>query len=769
MQRGDSRDGAARQVVGRTRSYAIVELDPEGKVRRWNAGAERLYGWTRPEMLGRSLDVVLPEEDRREGTFARLLAEACSSEFVEDERWHVRKDGARVWCSGAFSAIRDDEGRLLTLSLVVKDATDARLANEQTARWEAMYASFVSSVQEYALFVMDPDGVIVDWGIGAQLMKKWLAEEAIGQHLSILYPEGGSEDGTAEEHLVYAAEHGEYVGEGTRLRHGTEPFPARVTLTALRIDGQLVGFSKVAKDLTEDRRRQAEVRQANELFRAAFDHAPVPMVVTDPEGRIVRVNPAGLALVGYSQEELSGRSVLDLVAPEDRPAPGTPPQERIVSFAGVRVLRQDGSVALVDGEAIAVADAEGRVASVVCQLRDVTEQRQAEARQRAVEERLQIVGKMRALAGLAGGIAHDVNNQLAVIGGHADLVGSGRLGAEQLVSSVAAIRTAAARSADLTRRLLLFAGRDPSHPEPLDLRRTLEDLREELLRAAGPALETSIQADEDAGVVMLSPGQLAYVMVSLIQNAAEAMPDGGCVRVEVRRLDLPGGGPNGLAAGPYAEIRVTDEGHGMTPEIRERAFEPFFTTKEKARNAGLGLAVVWGIVHEARGMVKLDSEPGRGATVRVLLPRISDSPPAALADEPRPAPPRDGTGESVLVVEDEEALRAVLVSTLTRHGYRVREAADGVEALASIAAEGAPDVLLTDVVMPRMSGGELARLASEKHPGVRVVFMSGYAADILENAALQQRSFPFLEKPFRTEQLLAMLRVVLEDAGPPPP
>ncbi len=397
--------------------------------------------------------------------------------------------------------------------------------------------------------------------------------------------------------------------------------------------------------------------------------------------------------------------------------------------------------------------ADGRVERVSVFARDVTARLAVEAAQK-----LECVGR------LATGVAHDFNNLLTAVLGHSELTLARLAPGDPLRGGVEQIRRAADRAAALTRQLLLFARRDPPARRPLDLNAVVVDLEPMLGRLLGADVRLEVAVDRAVGWIEADAGQVEQVVVNLCVNARDAMPEGGRLRLATAEVTLADGAPElrgAPSAGRYVALEVEDAGCGMPPEVLARVFEPFFTTKERGRGTGLGLATVWGIVEGAGGCVTVTSEVGRGTTFRVLFPRAA---PGAAGDaHPGPPAPRPAAGEAVLLVEDDPALRALLEEVLAEGGYAVLPAGDGAEALAAAARAPAPiALLLTDLVMPGMSGAELAARLTRDHPGLRVLFASGYGRDLLEAEGALRPEHWFLQKPFTPLELLRQVREALD-------
>jgi signal transduction histidine kinase len=478
------------------------------------------------------------------------------------------------------------------------------------------------------------------------------------------------------------------------------------------------------------------VRREHQAYRVVFEGSPLPMWVHDvATRRILEANAAAVASYGYTREELL-ETTLDAIE--------RTPDEHV---------RKDGSTIEVAVASHAI-DFRGREACVVI-AEDVTEKER-------LRTQLQQSQRLESLGQLAGGVAHDFNNLLAVILGYASFIERRAEPGSRDARDVTEIRKAGERATRLTRQLLSFARREVVRPRVLDLTGVVLEMEELLRRTLGEhvVLRTSLAAD--LWPIMADYGQLEQVLVNLSVNARDAMPEGGTLTLDTENIAVDEAYASmrtGLVPGRYVRLRVSDTGVGMTPEVAARAFEPFFTTKPKGEGTGLGLATIHGIVAQAGGHVQVYSEPGLGTTFTLLLP-ATDAPVPDAAEE-RPLPAR-GSGQTVLVVEDEPAMLEVTRRILADHGYAVLTASRGPAAIALAETHpGVIDVLLTDVVMPDMLGKEVAERVAALRPGIRILFMSGYAQPVFDD--LQD----ILDKPFTQDALLTRLRAVLASPASP--
>jgi PAS domain S-box-containing protein len=516
----------------------------------------------------------------------------------------------------------------------------------------------------------------------------------------------------------------------------------RVRLDAAPELGTAAGKVLVWVDITEH-------RQAERTLRAILETSGDAVLVLDAGGGVRHANPATERLFGYGAAELAGRSLDELLA---APAPDTGGAGWPAAVQAVRVTarRKDGTTFPAELTVGAMPlDPERLFAAFV---HDLTERNR-------LEDQLRQAVKMEAVGRLAGGIAHDFNNQLTIINGYADLL-LGSLPAEDPSRDfLGEIRRSGEHAADLTRQLLAFSRKQHLTPRVLNLNTVLGELGKMLRRLLGADVELRTDLDPALGPVRADAGQLEQVLVNLAVNARDSMPGGGRLEIRTRNRDVATAAE--VPAGEYVLLEVADTGAGMSEEVRSCIFEPFFTTKEVGKGTGLGLATVYGIVKQSGGHIEVDSAPGRGTTFRVLLPRVDQAAlfgvgPAEVFQVPR------GT-ETILLVEDEAGVRGLASIILRSCGYEVLEAADGPEAVRLCEGRVAEiDLLVTDVVMPRMNGPQLADRLRRLRPALRVLFVSGYTDDAIVPTDVLAAGQAFLHKPFTPARLAGKVRQVLD-------
>jgi PAS domain S-box-containing protein len=530
--------------------------------------------------------------------------------------------------------------------------------------------------------------------------------------------------------------------------------------SALLFLAMLVGFvwfrsrARGALDREEQARLQTESK-----YQTLLEHASDGVFVSDQELRILEVNRRGCEILGYAREELLGKSVSELVNPEPAGFEGD-----VVRLNAGETLLVEREVTHQDGGRLDVEVSARRVADdkVVGIVRDVTERKRADAAQRQSQ-------KMEAIGRLAGGVAHDFNNILTAVSGYADLLAM-RVGSDsRALRDLDEIRQATERGAALSRQLLAFSRRQTLQPEVLDLGTVATGLRRMLSRLIGEDVELGVHV-ETVSHVKADRGQIEQVILNLVVNARDALPNGGRIDLRLRdevveaQLRTPVGT---LDPGHYLVLEVEDDGVGIEEKLRGRIFEPFFTTKDEHLGTGLGLATVLGIVQQSGGQIDVKSSLGRGTTFRVFLP-ITDELPRPERVEVKAAPAPGKTEASVLVVEDEDAVRHILVKALEQTFTSVREAPTPADALALMTGLDRLDVLVTDVVMPGMKGTELAEETARRFPELRVLFVSGYTDRALDDDMLSRGGRAFLRKPFSVAALTTAVSDLMEANGARP-
>jgi two-component system, cell cycle sensor histidine kinase and response regulator CckA len=502
-----------------------------------------------------------------------------------------------------------------------------------------------------------------------------------------------------------------------------------------------------------------------ETLFGILDAATDLIAIADAHERLVYVNPAGRAMVGLSSAaDVTSQSIADLIAGSATTnivlAEGLPAAIRTGKWSGeTRMAAAGGRIVDVSATIVAHRHTDGRVGCVSILARDVTERKQ-------LERQFLQAQKMEAIGRLAGGVAHDFNNLLTAILGFGDLIQERLPEDSPAAQDIKEIIHAGRSAAELTKQLVAFSRQQMIQPQILDVDAVVQDMEGILRRVIGEDIELTVCPSTGLDLVHADRAQIEQIVMNLVVNARDAMPTGGKLTVETGHVELDEtyvAQHPGATTGPYVVIAVTDTGTGMDEQVRARIFEPFFTTKELGRGTGLGLSTVYGIVKQNRGSIWAYSEVGHGTTFKVYLPRLVAAKPDIQSAETMPVS-LNGT-ETILVVDDQHEVRGVARAILQRHGYTVIDVADGEEAIKQVSADGAAiDLLLIDVVLPRMSGQIVAQLIRRRRPSLPVLYMSGYTADAVSRHAVLERDVAFVEKPFTAVRLLQKIRSCLGPA-----
>ncbi len=517
------------------------------------------------------------------------------------------------------------------------------------------------------------------------------------------------------------------------------------------------------------RRARQQVEAGDLMLSAVAEGSDDSVVIQDLDGTTRAWYAGAERMYGYHRDEVIGRSIslimpaaeaLELPHLMERVSRG----EHIEHFEAKRVTK-DGTVLDVSVNFSPIRNHDGEVIAAAAIGRNITDRKRAEALEQQIRQRTALSERLECLGQLAGGVAHDFNNLLAVILNYTDFVAEELPGNTGALADLARIRGAAERAQELVRQLLVFARREPTHTEDVSLPEIINSTGDLLRKTLGEQIKLITKNPARQLNVRADGGQVEQILLNLVLNARDAMPDGGTLVIEANQVRLDGDDSSNLQPalppGDYARLLVSDTGTGMSADVIAHAFEPFFTTKPKDKGVGLGLATVYGIVSRAGGAINIYSEVGIGTTMRVYLPLSDQS--AATVSEPVAELPPPGRGERALVVEDETAVRDLVVRILERHGYHVVAADNGPFAL-EVLEEHPVDVVISDVIMPEMSGPELIRRLHRRNPRLPVVFMSGYSDGLLAAQDMVDSDIPLVQKPFTAIELLNAVHQVLHPA-----
>ena len=629
-------------------------------------------------------------------------------------------------------------------------------SHEQLQRMNLRFGGVVQ-ISEDAIISVDDEQKVSLFNPGAEKIFGYEAEEIIGKPLNLLLPQR------------YRSRHAADVKEFRSAPDVLRPMAHRSTIYGLRKDGtefpaeaSISKFEAGGENILTVRLRDVTERQIAErglLELAAIINSSEDAIVAESfDGEIKTWNEGAEKMYGYSKAEAIGRPA-DMLALPERVDEVAANIARARNGEGFRLetqrMRKDGCVISVSLSVSPIKDSNGTVVGVSTIARDITDRKK-------LEEQLRQSQKMEAIGRLAGGIAHDFNNLLSIIVGYTYVLQSSLPPADTLHASADQVMHAAEKASALTRQLLAFSRRQMLQPEIIDLNEVIEGMAKMLPRLIGEDIDLRTVKSPNLKRVKADPSQIEQVVMNLVVNSRDAMPEGGKLTIETVDVFF---GPedaahHGVKPGGYALLAVSDTGVGMDAQTRAHIFEPFFTTKEVGRGTGLGLATVYGIVSQSNGYIWVYSEPEKGTTFKIYFPATMESADAARISR---HPQLTLTGsESVLLVEDEEKLRELIEQVLTKQGYKVTTAATGDDALTAVEKHvGHIDLLLTDVVMPRMGGQQLAEQLLPGHPEMSIIFMSGYTNNALMHSGSLESGTAFLQKPFTPDVLLRKVREAL--------
>jgi two-component system cell cycle sensor histidine kinase/response regulator CckA len=733
---------SVRDLRGALIDFRILEL---------NARAETFLGRARSELTGKLFGDVMPSV-RETDLLANFVRVVETGQSWEADVRIESPVGVR-WVT--YQAVPVDDG----IAITSRDITERKEVEASLLESEARFRQLVESASD-GIYRIDPRGVFT------------YANPIASRLLGFRHGDGGI---VGRVYLEFVRRDYQEQGVALYMKQIEEripvtywEFPAIATdgrevwigqnVHIEQRDGHVTSLFAVARDITERKLAELALRESEERHRFLAEHSVDMLSRQSPNGAVLYASPVAVTLLGYTPEELIGTSVFEYCHPDDS-AVVHEVSARLMQHEGIeamtyRVRRKDGQYVWFETTSQGVRDPKtGLVSEILSVSRDISERRR-------MEEELRRAQKMEAVGQLAGGVAHDFNNLLTSIRGFTDVIAQGVAADDPRRSDIGEILKATERAAALTRQLLAFSKRQVLRLEPLNVNAIIDDMTKIVRRLLGETITVETALDSTVWTVRADAGQLEQVLLNLALNARDAMPDGGVLRVATRNTDvLANGGDAVLAPGRYVVIEVSDSGAGMSEETLARAFEPFFTTKDPSGRAGLGLATVYGIITQSGGHISVRSAAGIGTVFTVHLPVAANvERPAAGTGAPAP---RSKAGNIILIAEDNEGVRALTVRLLVDAGYTVFEGCDGVDALETLEALNEPvDLLISDVMMPRMNGSELATNFQRMQPGTPVLLMSGYMDEMTVRRSFKEPD-AVLAKPFTAEALLTRVRELI--------
>ncbi|WP_447975139.1 PAS domain S-box protein [Nitrospira sp. Kam-Ns4a] len=790
---------AAGQILD-TMQEVVLVVGPEGLIHVANRAVNTTLGYPPADLVGQPISVISPALAVSQPEPA---ARVQNCEMV----WRTRP-GELVTVSVSAAPITDRDGRPAGTLFVARDLSE-RLRMEATLHEsERKFRSLLQSAPD-AIVIADAHGSILSWNRAAERMFGYSEPEILGKPLTVLMPERYREAHQLGLERLRRTGESRLLGtmlELEGLRQDGREFSLELSLTTWTTGGQAF-YGGIIRDITERRQAQAQLERSRTELAEAERLAQLGSWSWDIAANRIHWSDELYRIFGLSPGEFEAtfEAYLGRIHPDDREAVRTRIERACRDQAPFafdhRIVRGDGAIRILQCRGTVVAGCQGQPLSMFGSAQDVTELRQAEEALRKAQEELEIrvrertaeleaanerllqqIGerlqaqealrqsqeeliqarKLEAVGKLAGGIAHEFNNLLTVILGYGELVGKAVTGQTVLADQIAHMMRAAERAASLTQQLLAFGRKQVLQAQVLDLNDLVTSFHQMLARLIGEDVTMALRL-EATRAIRADPGQLQQVLLNLVNNARDAMPTGG--RLTIATADLavmePAAPSHGVPPGTYVTLSVRDTGVGMAPDTQARIFEPFFTTKEVGQGTGLGLSTVYGIVAQSGGHIRVESEPGRGTTFTLYFPAVQPDAPAPDL----PAPPAElptGT-ETILVVEDEPEIRAIVREVLEPLGYLVLEAERGEEALRLCKQDDRPvHLLLTDVVMPGMTGRELADRLRVRYPQLQVLYISGYTEDRTLRHGILQSESDFLQKPFSHAALARKVRARLD-------
>lgn len=711
--------------------------------------AERLLGYPLEQWLAPGFWPAHLHPDDHEWALNFCLHATRDKRNHDFEYRMLAADGRTVWLRDIVSlVIVDDE--VTKLRGIMVDVTDRKRAEAALT----LFRSLLDQTND-AIEIIDPEtGRFLDVNEQACLAHGYTRAEYLALTLPQIDP--GLAKRPWEELRDERRRAGSRVFESQHRRKDGSVFPVEVNVTQILLDREYQ--VAVVRDITERKRAERALVESHALLNAVVEGTADTVFLKDLDGRYLMINSAGAQFLGMKADEIIGKDDRQLFRRET--ALAIMERDRQVMSSGLsQVFEEPATVGDVTRTYLSTKgvyrNAHGVVVGLIGISRDVTELKR-------LEEQFRQAQKMEAVGQLAGGVAHDFSNLLTVINGYSELVFSSLDAADPNRELVAEIWKSGERAVDLTRKLLAFSRKQMLQPQVVNVNSLLDELHKLLQRLIGADIELSLLLAPDLALANVDPSHFEQAILNLAVNARDAMPKGGRLIIETRNVEFATEDSKcegEVRAGNYVLVSVRDTGHGMDEATKRRVFDPFFTTKGPGKGTGLGLAMVYGFVKQSGGQIDVSSEPGHGAAFNIYLPHGQESPRAEPSSDRRRI--SKGT-ETVLLVEDEDAVRNLAKLSLQSSGYRILEARDGQEAVwVAEQHQGPIHALVTDVVMPRMSGRHLATLLTQARPGVRVLFMSGYADDGVPHAALKAGAV-FLQKPFSPISLVRTVRNLLD-------
>jgi PAS domain S-box-containing protein len=741
----------------------LIVVDSDMKIRTVNKASCELLGYKEKEIIGEPVEIIFAETEilLKEKKLEKLIEEGEVKNFETSFR---TKGSRNIPVLLSSSVMKDKDGKMICLVCTGRDITERKQTEEALLNAAQQWRTTFDGISDMVC-LLDPEGKILRCNNAmAGLLKKPFREIIDRPHWEIVY---GTTAPIQECPVMRMRE---------THRRQTAILPINDRWFNIAVDplldetSGLIGAVHIMSDITEHKQAEEALRRSEEKYRTILENIEEGYLEVDLEGNFTFVNDAECRNLGYTREELIGmnnRQYTDETTARKlyQTFNGVYRKGEPVKVLDVEVIRKDGIKAVNEVSVSLIRDSEGKPIGFRGIARDITERKRAEEKMTTLQEQLRQSQKMEAIGQLAGGVAHDFNNLLTVIHGYSELILKSLDENSRLRQDVREIMNASDRASSLTSQLLAFSRKQVLQPKVLDLNVHVSNMDKMLHRMIGENIELVSLLTKDLGRIKADPGQIEQVVLNLAVNARDAMLNGGKLTIETANVELDENYARshiGVTPGRHVMLSVSDTGVGMTPEVRERVFEPFFTTKEKGKGTGLGLSTVYGIVKQSGGNVWVYSEPGHGTTFKIYLPRIEED---TESLKPSAVSIKSLQGsETILLVEDEEMVRKLACTILQKNGYEVLEAPNGEEALRIVQGQNSNPIhlLVTDVVMPGMSGRQLADRLERLRPDMKVLYISGYTDNAIVHHGVLEPGMNYIQKPFTVEGLARKVREVLD-------
>ena len=745
--------------------YAVYILGSDGAIASWNPGAEKITGYRAIEAVGQNFSLLFTDEDRGAGVPARLLKEASLEGRSESECWLLRKDGSRFLASVVMYPVPGAAGFPEGFAMVARDVTGRAAAQEAVLENERQFHQLVEGVVDYAIFMLDPGGLIVNWNAGARRTIGYEPHEIVGQHFSRFYTKEDRTAGLPWRVLEIAAHEGRYEFEGWRVRKDGSRFWASVVVDRIRdADGAALGFAEITRDISDRKAAHEALRDSERQFRLLVEGVTdYGLFMLDPNGVVTSWNAGAKRIKGYPAGEIVGQHFSRFYSERDR-AGGVPARALQIAAAEGRYeaegwrVRKNGERFWANVVIHPIRDEDGSLAGFAKITQDVTKKREAEMALQKAQEYRGRAQRMEALGHLTGGVAHDFNNLLMIIGGFTQtlkkLAGQDPKG----LRAVEAIDNAVEKGQSLTRQLLTFSRRQTLNPVVTGIAERISAFRKML--GSSDAVNVKLIADVPPEVwpVKADVSEFELALLNITLNARDAMPEGGVITITAENVTLKREDSPGQLEGDFAAITIADTGSGIAEEILPKVFDPFFTTKGGTKEPGLGLSQVHGFAHQSGGTVSIESKLGRGTRVTLYLPRARSLPERVAGEAANQAV---GTGKALLVDDNRDVLE-VSALYLRELGYEVDTLDSAAPALKAIERESY-SLVVTDVVMAGMDGIDLAQAIRKKQPAMPIVLVTGYS----KVPPSVGEEFVLVRKPYQLDDLSRAISTAMAAASKP--